>query len=451
MDEAQAGVVEKVDPIRCRADAPVEDAPITASAGPEASRLSTRTEIAFEATRAIDVASSHVPRCVSLAASNSRTNRTRSRPSAPSPEPRYTAHALTNRPWTATRLSSPNRSLVRWNSRASVGVSTKVRTAPKTGPSWSAWMGGTKSEATVASGSPLRWNRYTAWTAWSAPRHRRPMGKANIAIIAGTSRIRKSATTNPSVTEPGRGSIQFGQRRLTQLELSNAATTSSSSPVRSLRHGLPSAPVLHGHQPLLRRRGPHARVQGRRIRHALRPVPRQARAYQGDGPRLRAHADLGWQDRRVVRHPGLPRGAATQTDILPVGPEGPRGRARELGPPGPRGTGVAVRRDEDPARAEGRLRALGVRRDADTGPRTVARSRDAAGGVPTRYEQTPRVGRGDPPRPRLDPRGAEPRGLRDLRVDFAAPDGRRAGARRVPTTRDVVGADSGARPVESKH
>src|SRR6266581_4191768 len=221
MDEAQAGVVEKVDPIRCRADAPVEDAPITASAGPEASRLSTRTEIAFEATRAIDVASSHVPRCVSLAASNARTNR----------------------PWTATRLSSPNRSLVRWNSRASVGVSTKVRTAPKTGPSWSAWMGGTKSEATVASGSPLRWNRYTAWTAWSAPRHRRPMGKANIAIIAGTSRIRKSATTNPSVTEPGRGSIQFGQRRLSQVELSNAARQAQVRPC--VAAAMASRPLLY--------------------------------------------------------------------------------------------------------------------------------------------------------------------------------------------------------------
>src|SRR2546428_10338373 len=130
---------------------------------------------------------------------------------------------------------------------------------------------------------------------------------------------------------------------------------------------------------------------------------------------------LIWDGKTVTwsEIPDFPRGGPPDPDVLPVGPERPRGRIGELGPPGPRGARLAVRRHESPAGPARRSGALGVRRNADARPRAVARPRDAPRGVPTGHEQAPRNGRRDPRRPRLDPRSAEPRRLRDLRLDLA--------------------------------
>src|SRR2546428_7059401 len=88
---------------------------------------------------------------------------------------------------------------------------------------------------------------------------------------------------------------------------------------------------------------------------------------------------------------------------------------------------------------------MGLRGDADPGPGTLARPRDAPRGVPAGHEQTPWAGRGDARGPRLDPRGTKPRGLRDLRIDVAAAHRRRGRARRVPAARRIGRADPGTR------
>src|SRR6266705_6139276 len=137
-------------------------------------------------------------------------------------------------------------------------------------------------------------------------------------------------------------------------------------------------------------------------------------AFKGVGAGLRPHADLGRQDRHLVRDPGLPRGGPSDPDVLPVGPERPRDRPGTLGPPSPRGARLAVRRHEGPTDPQERPGALGFRGDADARSRPVARPRDAPRGIPAGHEQAPRHGRCDPRRPRLDPRPTEPRGLRDL-------------------------------------
>src|SRR5881296_2212530 len=88
---------------------------------------------------------------------------------------------------------------------------------------------------------------------------------------------------------------------------------------------------------------------------------------------------------------------------------------------------------------------MGVRGNADPRTRPVARPRDAPRGIPAGHEQTPRHGRFDPRWTGLAPRAAEPRGLRDLRLDVAAPHRRRERAARVPEARRLGFADSGPR------
>src|SRR3989441_10995636 len=88
---------------------------------------------------------------------------------------------------------------------------------------------------------------------------------------------------------------------------------------------------------------------------------------------------------------------------------------------------------------------MGLRRDADPRPWPVARPRDAPRGIPAGHEQTPRHGRLDSRRTGLDPRGAEPGGLRNLRLDVATPHGRRERAVRVPEARRLGFAGAGPR------
>src|SRR5207244_10888428 len=88
---------------------------------------------------------------------------------------------------------------------------------------------------------------------------------------------------------------------------------------------------------------------------------------------------------------------------------------------------------------------MGVRGDADPSPGAVARPRDAPGGVPRRHEQAPRYGRSDARRSGLDPRRAEPRGLRRVRFPLAPLDGRREDPEGIPPARELGVADPEAR------
>src|SRR5256885_10857169 len=88
---------------------------------------------------------------------------------------------------------------------------------------------------------------------------------------------------------------------------------------------------------------------------------------------------------------------------------------------------------------------MGVRGDADTGPGALARPRDAPGGVPRGHEQAPRDGRSDARRSGVDPRRAEPRGLRRLRFPLASLDGRREDPEGIPPSRELGVADPEAR------
>src|SRR5205823_14258889 len=101
----------------------------------------------------------------------------------------------------------PNRRVVCWIPRpAGSGLSTKSRTAPRTGSSWVDSIGRTYSDATVTRGSPLRWNRDTARTFFSSTRLRRPNGRANMATAAGTIDDKNpSIRSTPSVSADGGG------------------------------------------------------------------------------------------------------------------------------------------------------------------------------------------------------------------------------------------------------
>src|SRR5207249_356019 len=190
-------------------------------------------------------------------------------------------------------------------------------------------------------------------------------------------------------------------------------------PRSSGTHGGPTCPILDADQPLLHLRGPDARLQGRPLRHAVRPVPRQDGIDQGHGPGLCPDPDVGGQAGDVVRHPRFPGAAETEPDLLSVEQQGLAGDRRRVGPSGPRRTRVAVRRDEDPAGPAERPRTMGVRGDADPGPRALACPGDAAGRVPRGHEQAPRDGRPDARAPGLAPRGTESRRLRRLRLAVA--------------------------------
>src|SRR5437899_5568647 len=324
-------------------------------------------------------------------------------------------------------------------------VSTKSRTVQMIGSSCSGANGGAWSGATIAIGSPVRWKRYTAGICRSSAAGRcMPNGSASISAAAGAARsvIRSSIRMGlPTFSEGGRGSIPFGQRKLSRA-LVDRDKPQGPARIRGF-HGLPSAPVFDGYQPLLHRRGSHARLQGRGVRHAIRAVPRPTGSPQGDRPRLRPDLDLGGETRDVVRHPGLPGKGPAEADPVPVGAEGPRGHARALGPSGPRGARLAVRGHEGPAGPQERRGAVGLRGDAD--PRTWAAAcpRDAPRGIPAGHEEAPRHGRLDSRRTGLDPRAAEPGGLRYLRIDVAAPHGRRERAVRVPEARRLGFAGSG--------
>src|SRR5439155_19496986 len=103
------------------------------------------------------------------------------------------------------------------------------------------------------------------------------------------------------------------------------------------------------------------------------------------------------------------------------------------------------RRDEDPAGPAERPRTMGVRGDADPGPRALACPGDAAGRVPRGHEQAPRDGRPDARGPGLAPRGTESRRLRRLRLAGAPPDDRRGDPEGFPAARGLglPGAEGG--------
>src|SRR3989454_909314 len=246
-------------------------------------------------------------------------------------------------------------------------VSTKSRTVQMIGSSCSGANGGAWSGATIAIGSPVRWKRYTARICRSsAARRCMPNGSASISAAAGAARsvIRSSIRMGlPTFSEGGRGSIPFGQRKLSRA-LADRDKPQGPARIRGF-HGLPSAPVFDGYQPLLHRRGSHARLQGRGVRHAIRAVPRPTGSPQGHRPRLRPDLDLGGKTGDVVRHPGLPGKGPAQADPVPVGAEGPRGHARALGPSGRRGRAARVPE----------ARRLGF---ADSGPRVTGGLRIAS-------------------------------------------------------------------------
>src|SRR5207249_4673560 len=187
-------------------------------AGSEAACPSMRLVSARDASPARFVASSQDPSRSSFRSSNSRTNRTRSRRTFPSPRPWNTAQALTNCPRTPTTPSSPNRRVLCWTPRfGTSSPSTKSRTAPRRGSRCFDSKGRTKSDATVTRGSPLRCNRYTARTFFSSARER-AKGRAN-KVAAGTNRRRiPNIRTSPSEAAQGRwGSIPFCQALLSSL------------------------------------------------------------------------------------------------------------------------------------------------------------------------------------------------------------------------------------------
>src|SRR5438094_4690410 len=213
----------------------------------------------------------------------------------------------------------------------------------------------------------------------------------------------------------------------------------------SLHDALPTCPLFDADQPLLHLRGPDARLQGRPVRHAVRPVPRQDGVDQSDRPGLCPDPGVGRQAGDVVRHPRFPRASEGEPDLLSVEQQGPARDRRRLGASGPRRTRVAVRRDENPAGPAERPRTMGVRGDADAGPRALACPGNAAGRVPRGHEQAPPDGRPDARRPGLAPRGAEPGRLRRLRLAVAPPDDRRGGPEGVPAARGLGVADPKAR------
>src|SRR5438105_10650059 len=88
---------------------------------------------------------------------------------------------------------------------------------------------------------------------------------------------------------------------------------------------------------------------------------------------------------------------------------------------------------------------MGVRGDADPSPRSMARPRDAPGGVPRGHEQAPRDGRSDARRSGVDPRRAEPRGLRRVRFPLAPLDGRREDPEGIPPSWELGVANPEAR------
>src|SRR6058998_169799 len=327
-------------------------------------------------------------------------------------------------------------------------VSTKSRTVQMIGSSCSGANGGAWSGATIAIGSPVRWKRYTARICRSPAGGRKcmPNGSASMSAAAGAARsvIRSSIRMGlPYFLGAGERVNTVWSR---EVERRPRKPRQTSRPgVDSGFHGLPSPPVFNGHQPLLHCRGSHARLQGRGVRHAICAVPRPAGGPQGHRAGLRPDLDLGGETRPVVRHSGLPRKGPAEADPVPVGAEGPRGHPRALGPSSPRGARVAVRRHEGPAGPQERRGAMGLRRDADPRPRPVARPRDAPRGIPAGHEQAPRHGRLDSRRTGLDPRAAEPGGLRDLRIDVPALHGRRERAGRVPAARRLGFAGSGPR------
>src|SRR5438876_11247538 len=88
---------------------------------------------------------------------------------------------------------------------------------------------------------------------------------------------------------------------------------------------------------------------------------------------------------------------------------------------------------------------MGIRGDADPSPGSMARPRDAPGRVPRRHEQAPGHGRSDARRSGVDPRRAEPRGLRRVRFPLAPIDGRREDPEGIPPARELRVADPDAR------
>src|SRR5207249_8879090 len=141
----------------------------------------------------------------------------------------------------------------------------------------------------------------------------------------------------------------------------------------------------------------------------------------------------------------FPGAAETEPNVLSVEQQGIAPDRRRVGPSGPRRTRVALRSDEDPAGPAERPRTMGVRGDADPGPRALACPGDAAGRVPRGHEEAPRDGRPDARGPGLAPRGTEPRRLRRLRLAVAPPDDRRGDPEGVPAARGLGLAGAGAR------
>src|SRR5207247_6731417 len=101
-------------------------------------------------------------------------------------------------------------------------VSTKSRTVQMIGSSCSGANGGAWSGATIAIGSPVRWDRYTARICrfCVGARTCMPNGNASIAAAAGTRRrvTRSSIRVQsfPGGHDGGRGSIRLGQPDLSR-------------------------------------------------------------------------------------------------------------------------------------------------------------------------------------------------------------------------------------------
>src|SRR3989449_5393137 len=100
-------------------------------------------------------------------------------------------------------------------------VSTKSRTVQMSGSSCSGANGGASSGATIAIGSPVRWKRYTARICRSPAGGRKcvPNGSASMSAAPGAARsvIRSSIRMGlPTSSERGRGSIPFGQGKLSR-------------------------------------------------------------------------------------------------------------------------------------------------------------------------------------------------------------------------------------------